>query len=150
MEHAVQAHDVPAFVRQDPRCLYQLIRNLDLIRHFRSNHWTMVRRYILVQSQDGRSTGGTPITTWLPNNLLAVIQNIEDALALVDRSSLPADVDTAELDRITVAVATQRSDLTRDSRAAEEPRHGRRPELPDLRSDLGSPLRRLRGVILAK
>jgi indoleamine 2,3-dioxygenase len=56
--------------------LYLLI--LDQIRDFRWRHWCFTREYILKKSFHPTATGGSPIVTWLPNQLQAVMQAMVD------------------------------------------------------------------------
>lgn len=46
-----------------------LLENLNLMAKFRAQHWTMTKQYILNHTKFPRATGGTPITTYLPNLL---------------------------------------------------------------------------------
>ena len=41
---------------------------------FRHMHWGMVKKYIIDNTKYPRATGGTPITTWLPNNMGAALE----------------------------------------------------------------------------
>lgn len=46
---------------------------LDHVRSFRWRHWLFAREYIIKRSSHPTATGGSPIVTWLPNQLLAVM-----------------------------------------------------------------------------
>ncbi|KAK4168925.1 hypothetical protein QBC43DRAFT_82843 [Cladorrhinum sp. PSN259] len=53
------------------------IQLLDQIREFRWRHWCFAREYILKQTSHPTATGGSPIVTWLPNQLGAVLAEME-------------------------------------------------------------------------
>lgn len=55
------------------------VQLLDQVREFRWRHWCFTREYILKQTKYGRATGGSPIVTWLPNQLQAVLDAINAA-----------------------------------------------------------------------
>ncbi|KXJ85294.1 hypothetical protein Micbo1qcDRAFT_180924 [Microdochium bolleyi] len=49
------------------------LRVLDHVRSFRWRHWQFTREYILKYTSHPTATGGSPIITWLPNQLAAVM-----------------------------------------------------------------------------
>jgi indoleamine 2,3-dioxygenase len=53
------------------RSLWLLI--LNQVRDFRWRHWCFAREYILKKTSHPTATGGSPIVTWLPNQLQAVM-----------------------------------------------------------------------------
>ncbi|KJZ76326.1 hypothetical protein HIM_04408 [Hirsutella minnesotensis 3608] len=46
---------------------------LNQVRDFRWRHWCFAREYILKRTSHPTATGGSPIVTWLPNQLEAVL-----------------------------------------------------------------------------
>ncbi|KAK5992399.1 Indoleamine 2,3-dioxygenase 1-like protein [Cladobotryum mycophilum] len=54
------------------------IQILNEVRDFRWRHWCFAREYILKQTSHPTATGGSPIVTWLPNQLGAVLAEMED------------------------------------------------------------------------
>ena len=46
-------------------------------------HWNMTKSYIIANTKHPKATGGTPITTWLPNQFLAVMENMKKIGAVV-------------------------------------------------------------------
>lgn len=52
------------------------IQILDQVRDFRWRHWCFAREYILKQTTHPTATGGSPIVTWLPNQLQAVMEEM--------------------------------------------------------------------------
>lgn len=49
---------------------------LNQVRDFRWRHWCFAREYILKMTSHPTATGGSPIVTWLPNQLQAVLQEM--------------------------------------------------------------------------
>ena len=43
------------------------------IHNFRNGHWMFVQKYIMENTKYQIATGGTPITTWIPNQIEAVL-----------------------------------------------------------------------------
>eukprot|EP00042_Codosiga_hollandica_P042866 m.398332 g.398332 ORF g.398332 m.398332 type:complete len:489 (-) comp56428_c0_seq3:124-1590(-) len=64
-----------------------LLRNLEVVRKIRTAHWTMTNQYIIRNTKHPKATGGTPITTWLPNQLSATLENMSEARDTVVRLS---------------------------------------------------------------
>lgn len=54
------------------------IQLLNQVRDFRWRHWCFAREYILKQTSHPTATGGSPIVTWLPNQLQAVLGDMMD------------------------------------------------------------------------
>ncbi|XXG99273.1 hypothetical protein Hte_005610 [Hypoxylon texense] len=52
------------------------LQALDQVRDFRWRHWCFAREYILKQTSHPTATGGSPIVTWLPNQLQAVMEEM--------------------------------------------------------------------------
>lgn len=53
------------------------LKVLDHVRSFRWRHWLFAREYIIKRSKHPTATGGSPIVTWLPNQLSAVMEMME-------------------------------------------------------------------------
>lgn len=49
------------------------LKLLEHVRSFRWRHWLFAREYIIKRSSHPTATGGSPIVTWLPNQLFAVM-----------------------------------------------------------------------------
>lgn len=47
---------------------------LEQVHNFRNGHWMFVQKYIMSNTKYNVATGGTPITTWLPNQIEAVLE----------------------------------------------------------------------------
>lgn len=63
-----------SFALQDPSSAAQYLLILNQVRDFRWRHWCFTREYILKKTSHPVATGGSPIVTWLPNQLQAVMQ----------------------------------------------------------------------------
>lgn len=61
-----------AFQERTSAALYLLA--LNEVRDFRWRHWCFTREYILKKTAHPTATGGSPIVTWLPNQLQAVME----------------------------------------------------------------------------
>lgn len=63
--------------------LYQILEQIYL---FRNGHWQFVQNYILKNTKYATATGGTPITTWIPNQIGAVLTYMGDVLETIGKS----------------------------------------------------------------
>ena len=61
------------YAKHNSNAAFQLLRNLESLRAFRSTHWNLTKSYIIKNTKHPVATGGTPITTWLPNQLGATL-----------------------------------------------------------------------------
>jgi indoleamine 2,3-dioxygenase len=51
---------------------------LNQVRDFRWRHWCFTREYILKKTTHPTAAGGSPIVTWLPNQLTAVLEAMSE------------------------------------------------------------------------
>ena len=58
---------------KDHNATLALFKNINILRIFRKKHWNLTKQYIIKNTKHPVATGGTPITTWLPNQLGATI-----------------------------------------------------------------------------
>lgn len=58
---------------------------LDQVRDFRWRHWCFAREYILKRTTHPTATGGSPIVTWLPNQLEAVLAEMVNVNDIANR-----------------------------------------------------------------
>lgn len=49
------------------------LRVIDEIYTFRNGHWQFVQKYIMMNTKHDRGTGGTPVTSWLMNQIKSVL-----------------------------------------------------------------------------
>jgi len=67
----------------------QLFKIYREIYRFRNGHWQFVQMYIMQNTKYPTATGGTPITTWIPNQITATLdamQPIFDNGALLEKN----------------------------------------------------------------
>ncbi len=65
---------------KDVTGLCYLLGILEEIYHFRNGHWQFVQKYIMANTKYATATGGTPITSWIPNQIMSVINQMEDVI----------------------------------------------------------------------
>jgi len=64
-----------------------LIQILDEIYYFRNGHWQFVQKYIMANTKYAKATGGTPIISWIPNQITAVLNYMSNVLELIPDNS---------------------------------------------------------------
>ena len=64
-----------------------LIQILDEIYYFRNGHWQFVQKYIMANTKYAKATGGTPIISWIPNQITAVLNFMTDVIGLIPNNS---------------------------------------------------------------
>lgn len=72
--------------------LVYLLAIVDQIYLFRNDHWQFVQKYILENTKYPVATGGTPITSWLPNQIDACLRYQSVIIDLIDEKCLSDDV----------------------------------------------------------
>lgn len=60
--------------------LVYFLRVIDEIYTFRNGHWQFVQKYIMANTKHDRGTGGTPVTSWLMNQIRSVLSFYEEVL----------------------------------------------------------------------
>ncbi|PVU87024.1 hypothetical protein BB560_006566 [Smittium megazygosporum] len=88
VENEAKALNVLDFASKDSLSAAIMLRNLDQIRDFRHRHWTFTVEYIIKNSDHPTATGGSPIVTWLPNQLHSVLNAIEKVSTGIDMTEL--------------------------------------------------------------
>jgi indoleamine 2,3-dioxygenase len=68
-------------------CGLAFLKNLNILRLFRRKHWNITKVYIIKNTKHPVATGGTPITTWLPNQLGATIETMNITIQKIDKIS---------------------------------------------------------------
>lgn len=63
------------------KLLYEI---LEQIHHFRNGHWMFVQKYIMANTKYNVATGGTPLTTWIPNQIHAVLYYMRVILSKIE------------------------------------------------------------------
>jgi len=67
-----------AMATSSPDLAVWYLANIDLVREFRQRHWNFTKEYIIKHTTHPVATGGSPITTWLPNQLGTVMRIMEE------------------------------------------------------------------------
>lgn len=78
------------FVASEPGISLIAAACVEQITLFRIGHWQFVQKYILAHTRHATATGGTPITSWLPNQIDACFIRMEQLLKHADPSKLSA------------------------------------------------------------
>lgn len=86
---------------------------MDQVREFRDRHWRFTKEYILKHSRHPVATGGSPIVTWLPNQLGTVLATIASISDTVNRAALSEHM-KPRFDLLAERAATQRRILQRE------------------------------------
>lgn len=60
-----------------------LLGILDEVYAFRNGHWQFVQKYIMSNTVYPKATGGTPIISWIPNQLKAVLATMQHTFNLM-------------------------------------------------------------------
>lgn len=68
-----QALSLKSYAQSAPTSAGLYLHALNQVRDFRWRHWCFTREYILKKTSHPVATGGSPIVTWLPNQLFAVL-----------------------------------------------------------------------------
>ncbi|KAL1916654.1 uncharacterized protein VTP21DRAFT_5358 [Calcarisporiella thermophila] len=95
LEHVQQRASkagVRRFAEEDPESTALYLANVDQIRDFRHRHWQFTKKYILEHTEHPRATGGSPIVTWLPNQLSTVLRVMEEVSANINTSTLSPEL----------------------------------------------------------
>jgi indoleamine 2,3-dioxygenase len=58
----------------DVNAMIKLLKIVDEVYLFRNGHWQFVQKYIMSNTKYAFATGGTPITTWLINQIECVLE----------------------------------------------------------------------------
>jgi len=62
--------------------LVYLLGIIDEIYLFRNGHWQFVQKYIMSNTKYPKATGGTPIISWIPNQICACLKAEQDIIDL--------------------------------------------------------------------
>jgi indoleamine 2,3-dioxygenase len=63
--------------------LIYLLQIVDEVYLFRNGHWQFVQKYIMSNTKYSMATGGTPITSWLINQIEAVLNYENDIISFI-------------------------------------------------------------------
>ena len=65
-----------------------LLAIVEEIYKFRNGHWQFVQKYIMANTKYAKATGGTPIISWLPNQMKAVMNEMKNVIKLIGNNKL--------------------------------------------------------------
>ena len=91
-ERAAKKIGILEYARENSESMVLLLDVADQIRAFRHRHWILTNLYIIRRSKHPVATGGSPIITWLPNQLLTVIDYIKDNSKYALNEDLPSNL----------------------------------------------------------
>ncbi|MCJ1402434.1 hypothetical protein MMC11_005654 [Xylographa trunciseda] len=103
------AVDLRGYALQAPTSAALYLKALDQVRGFRWRHWCFTREYILKRTAHPVATGGSPIVTWLPNQLQAVLDLMVEVAGRFE--SLPGCGNVMDL--VVLQQATLRKEVRR-------------------------------------
>ncbi|OCT49527.1 indoleamine 2,3-dioxygenase family protein [Cladophialophora carrionii] len=93
------------------------LKLLDHVRSFRWRHWLFAREYIIKRSSHPTATGGSPIVTWLPNQLFAVMDMMQEVFlesGLAECIKQDVEQEVRMVREMMDNVATQREKLDKE------------------------------------
>ncbi|KAI9281126.1 hypothetical protein BY458DRAFT_487128 [Sporodiniella umbellata] len=108
--------ELKSFALQDPNSAALYLANVDRIRAFRHRHWNFTKEYIIKQTDHPIATGGSPIITWLPNQLVTVLDLLEEISQRISHKQL-SEKNKQRVDLITKRAFTQRRCLQHEVEA---------------------------------
>ena len=76
------------YCMEDAESSLILLKNLNCLRMFRKKHWNLTKKYIIQNTKHPVATGGTPITTWLPNQLGATLEYMSEVFESINMDDL--------------------------------------------------------------
>ena len=109
--------DLRGFGESYPEGKLLLLKVLDQVRDFRDLHWRLTKEYILKRTRHPVATGGSPIVTWLPNQLDCVMVEMERICEDLSTSTLSNNAEFLDIQR---KVKAQRRILHRDVKHISE------------------------------
>ncbi|KAG0051714.1 hypothetical protein BGZ83_003383 [Gryganskiella cystojenkinii] len=88
VEDKARETQVRKFAEQDDNSAAIFLAAVDQIRNFRNRHWSFTKEYIIKYTKHPVATGGSPIVTWLPNQLATVLRTMQEVGSKIDNSKL--------------------------------------------------------------
>lgn len=83
VQAAFDNQSVFSLVKDSSEHLAWLAAIVDQVYLFRNGHWQFVQKYIMSNTRYSVATGGTPITSWLPNQIEACLQYQHELLSMI-------------------------------------------------------------------
>lgn len=89
-----------------------LLQIIEQIYLFRNGHWQFIQKYIMANTKYPVATGGTPITSWVPNQIEAVLKAMKTIIDALGESIPSAESDYQKVvDRYTPRVMLLKKQL---------------------------------------
>ncbi|KAI8074601.1 hypothetical protein BC940DRAFT_249378 [Gongronella butleri] len=107
------------FALQDDNSAALYLANVDQIRAFRHRHWNFTKEYIIKYTDHPVATGGSPIVTWLPNQLSAVLELLNEVGSGINMEQL-SEGNKIRVDEIRKRANAQQRFLNREVAALKE------------------------------
>jgi indoleamine 2,3-dioxygenase len=79
------------FKQHDHNGLLYLLAAIEQIYLFRNGHWQFVQKYIMANTKYSTATGGTPVISWLPNQIEACLKALSVLITSIDVKNLGID-----------------------------------------------------------
>ena len=103
VHESAESVGVKDFALQDKESALYYLRALNQVRDFRWRHWGFTKEYILRHTKHKTATGGSPIVTWLPNQLQAVLeQMVETEQCCGSSNEVEGIMDLVRLQKLTL------------------------------------------------
>ncbi|BEJ17682.1 hypothetical protein CspHIS471_0610830 [Cutaneotrichosporon sp. HIS471] len=113
VQQRASAVGIRDFALKNANSAAMYLANVDQIRAFRHRHWLFTKEYIIKRTTHPVATGGSPIVTWLPNQLDAVLQQMIETDSMIDRTALSPQ-NRAMVEEIAQRAEAQQRVLTRE------------------------------------
>jgi len=84
VEQKARLVGVKDFSLSHPETALLYLQMLDHVREFRNRHWMFTKTFIINYTNHPVATGGSPIVSWLPNQLGAILDRMVEACEAID------------------------------------------------------------------
>lgn len=100
-----------SYAQQQPSSTALYLLAMNQVRDFRWRHWCFTREYILKKTSHPVATGGSPIVTWLPNQLTAVLEGMA---SVYEKAQAKGEFLGRECEDVTEAAVAQKVTLAKE------------------------------------
>jgi len=80
--------------------MIKLLAIVEQVYFFRNGHWQFVQKYIMMNTKYAQATGGTPIISWIPNQIEAVLNYMHALIDAIGANGADNEVFTKIRDEI--------------------------------------------------
>lgn len=98
------------------RSLVSLLGIMEEIYLFRNGHWQFVQKYIMSNTKYAKATGGTPIISWIPNQIKAVFSAMDNCI-----QSIASNYGHSEFIRLKLELPAKKELLENQLEALQKP-----------------------------